>query len=140
MISVRKILKTEHDTAQAFYSSVGYTNNIVDSDQVVVAELERKIIGIGRVSVEHGHYVLRGMQIEKAYQNKKIGTQILSELSNIISQEECYCIPYAWLEEFYEKIKFKQVSENIAPKFLQERICNYKTKGYNVIMMKRLIS
>ena len=33
MISVRKILTTKHDTAQAFYSSVGYTNNIVDSDQ-----------------------------------------------------------------------------------------------------------
>lgn len=137
MLIFRTISPNEHSYVQSFYDSVGYDRKIQPTDKVIIAETDKNIIATARIAFENEHYVLRGMQVAKVYQRKNIGTQILFNIANVIDNHECYCIPYSWLEKFYEKINFKKIPEELAPYFLQDRIKQYRKKGYDLIIMKR---
>jgi len=137
MLNIRAINKAEFLLAQDFYTSVGYNYDIQLSDKVIVAEVNTKIIGVARIAIENNYYILRGMQIAKSYQRKKIGNQILAELDKIINNHECYCLPYVWLEEFYAQIRFKKIAEESAPTFLQERLKQNRENGCDLTIMRR---
>ncbi len=47
----------------------------------------------------------------------------------------CWCIPYQWLEGFYNQIGFKKVPENQVPLFFQERVVETRKIHPQVIVM-----
>ncbi|MDP3889534.1 MAG: GNAT family N-acetyltransferase [bacterium] len=123
--------------AQKFYKSVGYINQIVPTDKVLIALENNAIIGIVRLSYEEGTCTLRGMQIKHNYQRQGVGTALLKKLNILIGTDTCWCIPHDWLENFYGQIGFQKITEKEAPLFLQKRIKEVrKCYPYVMVMVK----
>lgn len=143
-ITIRKASNSEHDLCRQFYTSVGYTTPIVSSDEVLFALSDQKIIALVRLCKEFDHLVLRGMEVSPEYQRRGIGSQLLHNLSAMISNRECWCLPYSYLEDFYGQIGFIKMDTLQAPEFLRKRLSDYcqkntekkfilmlRSKGYN---------
>jgi UDP-galactopyranose mutase len=78
------------------------------------------------------------MWITKDYQRKWIWTMILNEFSRLTKDEECYCLPYIHLEDFYSKIWFRKINNKHAPLFLQKRLERYKyIEKFSLMIMKK---
>jgi N-acetylglutamate synthase-like GNAT family acetyltransferase len=126
----------EFQSAQDFYTSVGYTSSIHSNDTVLAASYNSKIIGVVRIAYEHNIPVLRGMMIAEEFQRKGIGTLMLKELETKI-KSNCFCLPHDWLESFYGQIGFKKIQTQTAPNFLKERLEDNKKKYPHLIIMQR---
>ena len=87
-IVIGKAEESDFEDLLAFYKSVEYSQPISGTDQLVFAKCEHLIVGVLRIVTEHGHLVLRGMQVEKQYQREGIGTRMLEDLENIIGKRE----------------------------------------------------
>ncbi len=135
MIVVDVLPKERMADVQAFYRARGYLKEINTEDQIVVATLQDAIVGAARIASENDVLVLRGMQIHPDFQRKGIGMRMLLKLNSLIDPTVCWCIPHRWLEDFYGRIGFKQVSEDRAPLFLQERIVEARKTYPQVIMI-----
>lgn len=136
-ISIDKLSREQHQTAQAVYTSLGYAAEIKPTDIVIVAQDNDQIVGLVRLEIDMPVCVLRGMQVLPAYQRQGIGTQLLKKLNEVIAGRETWCIPHGWLTGFYGQIGFTQVPEETAPEFLQERIKLARVKWPQVILMKK---
>lgn len=123
--------------AQNFYTSVGYHQLIEPDALVIIGRIESKIIGVVRLTIEHGHRVLRGMQVDPNFQRQRLGTKMLQELERHMGSHECFCLPHGWLEGFYGQIGFKKISEELAPPHLRERLLENRKKRPQLIVMKR---
>lgn len=137
MIIIDILSKERYGEVQDFYNSVGYLKKIEDGDRIVGALSQNRIIGAARVTVEEGIFLLRGVQIALRFQRQGIGTRILNAVHSLIERDVCWCIPYQWLEGFYNQIGFIKVLESQAPYFLQERIAKTcKTHSQVILMVK----
>jgi GNAT superfamily N-acetyltransferase len=121
----------------AAYAAWGYGGGIVHRDTAWVAELSGEVIGTVRVAPEHGTLVLRGMQVAERWQGTGIGTRLLAAVGSWLDDRTCYCIPYAHLKRFYERIGFCEIAVSTAPSFLAVRTADYKKRGLDVLIMVR---
>lgn len=111
-----------------FYRSRNYNQNIDSECNVIVAQIDKEIIGVARICNENEVLILRGMQIKPEFQRQGIGTKILDKVKNLLEDKECFSIPYEHLEEFYGQIGFRRIDDKEAPAFLQNRIIEYQQK------------
>ncbi|MFN2273599.1 MAG: GNAT family N-acetyltransferase [Anaerolineales bacterium] len=82
--------------------------------------------------------VLRGMQVRQDCQRRGIGSTLLRYAASVLGEHHCYCIPYSYLERFYEGVGFVRIDPLEAPAFLRERWSTYMGKlGLDVILMRR---
>lgn len=126
------------DNVVNFYKKVGYKGETEKDDIIIIAKDKEKIIGVVRISTENNIKILRGMQIDEAYQRKRIGSEMLKKISEVLSDETCYCLPLKHLEKFYNQIDFKKIENSSAPIFLQKRLEEYiKKYNYDLIVMKK---
>jgi len=128
------------DTAQwlnEFYQKSGYSRSVSGEDDLYYAEENGQKIGVLRISKEHGHSVLRGMQVLDKYRGQGIGSKLLSFLENFLGADPVYCIPRGHLVEFYGRIGFSVISPDDAPEFLAKRLDGYIENGLDVLIMKR---
>lgn len=138
-IDVKQLEPSEYDQAQRFYEQVGYRHRITPIAKVVVASDKNRIVGVVRLEEEHGILVLRGMQVEALYQFSGVGLRMLRILTSFID-EDCYCMPFSWLEYFYGKIGFKKLaSPDDAPYFLKERLLENQIRHPHLTLMKRTL-
>ncbi len=128
---------SEFSEALAFYRSVGYSGGVLPEDSVVGARLGGSLIGLVRLSREHGGLTLRGMQVAQAFQRRGIGSRLLETLAVRIADEECFCLPHEWLAGFYGQIGFERIEELRAPAFLQGRLRTGRKKHASMIVMRR---
>lgn len=135
MIIVDILPKERYGEVQDFYHTVGYLKKIEEGDRIIGAISQNHIIGAARITREEGFFVLRGVQIALNFQRQGIGTRILNAVNSLIEHDICWCIPYQWLESFYNQIGFKKVAESQAPLFLQKRIAEMRKTHSQVIMM-----
>lgn len=122
---------------QSFYLSVEYDVGVQPDDRLLVARVDRKIVGAVRLCVEHGSLVLRGMYVAEERLGLGIGTGLLDSTSAAIGSSECWCIPYTRLTNFYSRIGFRVCGEGAIPLFLTERRERYMAGGKDVVVMKR---
>jgi predicted N-acetyltransferase YhbS len=112
-----------------FYVSCGHDRGPDPENKVIVALENGKIIGAVRLCFEHGVYMLRTMDVAAECQGKGIGTLLLKKFEELLCNNECYCLAYAHLENFYGQIGFQTVTnERDAPQFLQDRVADYRTR------------
>ena len=132
-------LGTPDDLAQVaeLYLEWGYRSAAEPTDTLIVAEHDRRIVGVVRLTVEFGHRMLRGMRVQPAYQRTGLGTQMLQLAAKHIGICECFGIPYAHLLPFYAKIGFVEVAPADAPPFLVERAESYRAEGLSVTIIRR---
>jgi RimJ/RimL family protein N-acetyltransferase/predicted N-acetyltransferase YhbS len=135
-ITIKSATYQDLENVKAFYKSRSYDHEIVDTDKTFIAVKDREIVGVVRLVEEFGTVVLRGMQVNPAYQRQGVGLRLLRFLDSVLGNRECYCIPYTHLEQFYGTIGFKTIPEPASPKFLQERAQKYRQKSSNVIMKR----
>ena len=122
---------------EKFYAVCGYGGDIQPEDTVLYKIKNNSVVGVVRITKEHGVSILRGMQVLKQYQKSGIGRDLLSAFEQKIGPDTCYCLPYEHLEGFYSKIGFVIAQEKELPKFLVERKKYYLSKNMNVIAMTR---
>ena len=120
-----------------FYRATNYGGRVRPEDVVIVATEGDSIVGVGRLSKEEGVLVLRGMMVLEGYRGRGIGAEILDALSKEIGDCTCYCVPYAHLLPFYERVGFQAEPVSAGPQFLHERVASYIERGLDVILMRR---
>ncbi len=128
-VSVQAAKKHELADAQRFYDSRGYGGTPIEtSDFVVLARHDGELVGIGRLSRETQFICLRGMQVQPDFQNNGIGSRILEVLVSALGTEDCYCLPYKHLVNFYGQAGFRDFSAEL-PTVLDERLATYLDRG-----------
>ena len=120
-----------------FYASCGYGGRVDPDDVVVYAADNEKPIGVGRLSVDNGVVVLRGMQVIEKYRGRGIGTSLLNGLVEELHGRECFCLSYTHLLGFYHKAGFMLCSITEAPVFLNERLLSYRARDLDVQIIVR---
>jgi N-acetylglutamate synthase-like GNAT family acetyltransferase len=121
-----------------FYRITDYNGLVDPADRVVYATEEGRIIGAGRLSGEGSALVLRGMRVLENHRCRGVGKAILDSLVSEVSSCDCYCIPYSDLQQFYAAKGFDKIALSEAPDFLRDRFKDYRARGLNVILMRRM--
>lgn len=137
-IELKKLGSHDFEKAQKFYQSVDYVQPLDPESIYYGAFHDREIVGLVRLTHENNIKVLRGMQIRATHQFLGIGTRLIKMLETDLGKEDCFCLPYGWLENFYGQIGFKTISaEQSVPQFLVERFIEYQKKYPDFILMRR---
>lgn len=135
---VKKLSVDEFEIARSFYKSVGYVPPIQKQDRFFGAFHNGEMIGLVRLAFENEVWVLRGMQVRPSYQFFGIGTKLIHLLDSDLGNQQCFCLPHGWLDDFYGQIGFKTVTSLVeVPEFLAERLAENKKKYPHLILMKR---
>jgi predicted N-acetyltransferase YhbS len=131
-------LGTSRDLAavEAIYREWRYRGGVQPEDGLVVADDGGRVVGIVRLTREHGCTMLRGMRVQPEYQRGGIGTRMLRLFVQQVD-DECYCVPYAHLLGFYGQGGFCALARADAPLFLAERVRTYEGEGLEVAIMRR---
>jgi GNAT superfamily N-acetyltransferase len=127
----------EYSRVLAVYAARGYRRTIDPADTVWLAETADEAVGIVRVAAEQGTLVLRGMRIAEHARRQRLGTRMLEAIAEWLQGRECYCVPYPHLVGFYGQIGFAVLEPSAAPRFLAERLADYRRSGEEVILMRR---
>lgn len=136
-IVVRRADPMDWPRSEAFCRERGYRGFLSPEAAVVMAERGLDVVGLGRVQLDHGVLVLRGMGVDSGLRRRGIGTRLLELLIAEIGARRCYCIPYAHLREFYGRAGFADLALDSAPHVLRDRILEYRKAGHDVILMWR---
>lgn len=136
-IVVRLAEPMDRPRIEAFCRERGYRGFLSPEAAVVIADCGLAVAGLGRVQLDNGVLVLRGMGVDSGFRRRGIGTLLLELLIAEIGARRCYCIPYAHLREFYGRAGFTDLDLDSAPYFLRDRILEYRNAGHDVIVMCR---
>jgi N-acetylglutamate synthase-like GNAT family acetyltransferase len=136
-IVVRRADPMDWPRIEAFCRERGYRGFLSSEAAVVIAERGLDVAGLGRVQLDNGVLVLRGMGVDSRFRRRGIGTRLLELLVAEIGARRCYCIPYAHLREFYGRAGFADLDLDSAPHVLRDRTHEYRNAGNDVILMCR---
>lgn len=128
---------TDLVSVNSFYEEVGYREGCRQSDHILVAKDEQKIVGAVRLCEEGGTLVLRGMYVAEERCGKGLGSRLLEAASAAIGEVECWCVPYVHLVDFYSRIGFCELEGETVPTFLAERLARYCSNKQAVTIMRR---
>ena len=135
---IRVAAAEDTSSVSAAYHGWNYRRPIASSDTVWLAENATGIVGLVRIAREHETLVLRGMRIAEPCRRQGLGSRMLGELANWLGDRECYCIPYAHLTGFYGQAGFVEIAPDVAPRFLRDRLAEYRTQpGLEFTLMRR---
>jgi predicted N-acetyltransferase YhbS len=137
MVSVVVVRSGGLDRIAAFYRTAGYGGGVSADDVTLVATADEGIVGVVRLCKEAGVIVLRGMQVDPAFQRQGIGRMLLRHCLPHLEGGAAYCLPYAHLTGFYGEAGFVPAPPAMLPPFLAERLASYLRKGQAVIAMRR---
>ncbi|HEX6372830.1 MAG TPA: GNAT family N-acetyltransferase [Longimicrobium sp.] len=135
--TIRIARPEEHPRVLATYEAWGYGGGVQPEDRVYLAESGAELVGIVRRTREHEVTMLRGMQVAPEWRGRGIGWRLLRALVAELGAEECYCVPYSHLTGFYGGAGFVAIPEENAPPFLRPRMAGYRTRGLDVLVMRR---
>ena len=137
MVHIRVGDRLDCDRVNAFYSEEGHSVRVFATERFVLAEDEQRLIGVVRLCLENGHAILRTMRVSESYRGQRIGTRMLEAFEDLVSERDCYCLPFAHLTDFYGRIGFTAIPIEQAPAHLQERYAGYRDSGADMLVMKR---
>jgi N-acetylglutamate synthase-like GNAT family acetyltransferase len=137
MWTIRRALPHERDRVNAFYASEGRSVTVEEGESWVLALEDEQVIGVLRVCCEEGHQVLRTVQIAGPKQRQGIGREMLDCAAPLLEPGPSFCLPYAYLTDFYGRIGFVEIPERDAPPHLRARLQGYRQDGRDMIVMRR---
>ncbi len=131
---------TEHDlpAVRLAFKDWGYRGNARNTDTILMAEHEGELVGLVRLTPEHGVPVLRGLSIPPKYQMRGIGQALVRRALESFPGSDFYCLPLAPLKDFFAYGGFVPCPPDQAPPFLSDRLDQYRHGGGNFILMHRL--
>ena len=135
-ISIQRESKRNVSQLQEFYQRQGYAGTISADAILISARTREDVIGLVRLVQEESICVLRGMNVDIAWQRRGVGRRMLRYLAHQL-EAPCFCIPHGWLEAFYGSIGFVRLPDNTAPRHLSIRLEDYRRRGEQPIFMFR---
>jgi GNAT superfamily N-acetyltransferase len=135
--TVRTAHPEEFDRVRAAYLEWGYGGGVEAGEVVFLAERAGELLGLVRRTREGESLMLRGMQVTPEARGQGVGTKLLKAFVATIGEQECYCIPYTHLIDFYGCEGFAVLASEQAPAFLAARLAKYRAAGLDVVIMRR---
>lgn len=136
-VSIHEVSEAEHPGVAAFYEKCGYSGRLSLDDKVLIAMRNGSLVGAVRLCSEEQDVVLRGLHVVPDMQRQGIGLALLQACVSRINGVVCYCIPWAYLEQFYASGGFERCKSGEVPGFLSKRFSKYLEAGRDVIVMRR---
>lgn len=132
-IIVRYYAEADTEAVKKFYSQTGYRNShtVQPTDKVVAAVNGTDTVGLYRICMEQGLWVLRGFYVLPAWQHKGVGTLMLYKLTEAIGKAPCYMVCKTELNSFYSHADFKPTATG--PQFLKDRLLQYGNPPLNIL-------
>jgi GNAT superfamily N-acetyltransferase len=121
----------------SFYEDVGYGIGVEPGDRIMAAREGKRFVAAVRLCREENTLVLRGMYVAQDRRGQGIGSRLLEAVAPAMGPRECWCLPYAHLQEFYSRIGFEECPLELAPRFLEIRASRYLKSGNEVIVMRK---
>jgi predicted N-acetyltransferase YhbS len=137
MLEIGPIPRDRYDAVDTLYDRVGYGGKPAADDLVIGAHVDGTLVGVLRLTEEHGLTVLRGMQVDAPFQRQGVGSELLAAAGQALGSRECWCVPHLHLRAFYTKIGFEERPAADAPDFLADRWRRYTESGLGVALMRR---
>ncbi|WP_288379054.1 GNAT family N-acetyltransferase [uncultured Massilia sp.] len=137
MIELGIAMPRDADALARLYRDAGYGAAVGAEDTVLVAKTAASLVGAVRLCREEGVLVLRGMQVRRDVQRQGIGSRLLATCLPYLARAEAFCLPYAHLEGFYATAGFAPADSAALPAFLADRLATYRSRGQDVIAMRR---
>ncbi|APV51981.1 hypothetical protein BWI17_21315 [Betaproteobacteria bacterium GR16-43] len=130
---------TEHDlpAVRLAFADWGYRGNARATDTILMAEHDSELVGLVRLTPEHGVVVLRGLSIPPKYQMRGVGRALMQRALASFEGIDFYCLPLAPLKDFFAYGGFVACPADAAPPFLADRLEQYRHGGGNFILMRR---
>ncbi|MGF1743282.1 GNAT family N-acetyltransferase [Vibrio profundum] len=120
-----------------FYREQGYHGSWSDDERAFVCTDDGVVVGSVKIEFNQAVGVLRGMYIDKNYQNQGIGTRLAEFIEPVLNDITVFCVPLIEAANFYKRIGFVETSEIICPTFLVERCKKYRADEYEITIMSR---
>ena len=126
-LTVGRARPDEFEEAEAFYRSVERDPERVRAcDTIVLARLERRVVGAVALCTTEGHLVLRTMVVREEMRGEGIGRALLDATVREIGPRPCWLLGFGDLIEFYGRVGFGVIDEGRAPAPLQRRLAAYR--------------
>ena len=137
MVTIEVVQNEALAQVGAFYKTMRYGGGVSEADVTLAAKVDRRLVGAVRLCHEGGVIVLRGMQVDPAFQRKGICHFLLTHCIPYLDRGKAYCLPYSHLVEFYMQGGFILVPADSLPPFLAARLAAYVSAGQRVLAMQR---
>lgn len=130
MVTVRRLFDSELAWANERYDEIHFLPSKA-ADFVVVAEIEGRKVGLGRlVRIDDTSAELGGIYVLPAFRGGRIAQAIVAYLLQESPYRNLFCIPFAHLERFYLGFGFRRVpAETAVPRVVAEKV-NWCTETY----------
>jgi len=111
-IQIRKANKQEINWINKKYDEVNFQHSDFNNEIIVLAEVNNKKAGVGRlIKIDKETVELGGIYVFEEFRGTGIASEIVSFLiKNKGEFNSVYCLPFENLRAFYEKHGFKTVS------------------------------
>lgn len=133
-----KVPLTHYPLVKSFYKSANYFSQVGKKDEVYVlrdTSQHNKIVAAARLVKTADYLILRSMVVTPDIQRQGLGQHFLTGLKKALSERECWCYPFEWLESFYQKIGFKTLSPEDCPVLIKNKHQQYTEQGRKLLIM-----
>jgi GNAT superfamily N-acetyltransferase len=124
-ISVRLAGPADLAGALACYARNGYGGGVAAGDHVLVAERAGRVVGVVRLTTEHGHRLLRGFFLDEAERGRGLGTRMLARVLEDVGKGPCWLVCGTHLVAFYGRAGFAEAPAKDVPPHLVPRAASY---------------
>ncbi|MFT4668242.1 MAG: tRNA pseudouridine32 synthase/23S rRNA pseudouridine746 synthase [Gammaproteobacteria bacterium] len=124
-INIYQASKDELDWINAKYGEVGFLPSNFEEEFIVIAEFEGQKAGLGRLTaIDKNNIELGGIYVFEDFRGKGIAADIVSYLceKSPYAGRGIWCIPFAPLEDFYQKFGFKRNTELVVPEKIAKKV------------------
>jgi GNAT superfamily N-acetyltransferase len=119
-VKLRAARADEEAWVNARYAEVSFQPSSLPRDLVIVAEIDDRAAGMGRlVPLDDRSCELGGMVVFEEFRGRGVARAIIDELLSHAEGRAVYCIPFAELSALYEGAGFRQCHD--APRAMLEK-------------------
>jgi len=123
-VLIRQAQKSDISWINQKYREIHFVESDFENDWIIIAELENKPVGLGRlVKIDAQNIELGGIYVFPEHRGLKIAEKIVRYLceNNPFPQTMLWCLPFENLSGFYQKFGFQiytgvQIPEKIVKK------------------------
>lgn len=122
------------------YASVHFIPSDLARDLVVIAEIDQKPVGMGRlVPAGENAYELGGMYVFDEHRGRGIAKAIVDELIRIAGDADVYCIPFAELTALYASAGFAPSDPATATDHVREKLAWCAREHDRAVVLLKLV-
>ena len=113
-VTIRKAFRCELEWLNARYDEVGFRHSDFNRELIAIAEVEGNKAGLGRlVTIDSNTAELGGMYVFTEYRGYGVAGKIVEFLLQHSGRfKQIFCLPFAYLKDFYGKYGFVPTDES----------------------------